>query len=150
MTRFIVAVLEGGLVVGVLDGIAATALANFNGVAPLRAWQFVASGLMGPKAFQQGPRSAMLGLLMHFVIALGATSTFVVAAHFFPWLLASPVLAGAIFGALVFVVMRLIIKISATPKRKQKLSQVLTQVGIHIFVIGIPIAVITKHCLSPA
>jgi hypothetical protein len=147
MIHSITAVLLIGIVIGVFDALAATTLASFNGVPPSKVWQFVASGIRGPRAFEEGRKSSALGLFLHFVIALGVTSTFVIAAHFFPWLVASPFLTGATFGLLVFFVMQLIMRFSATPKRTMKPNQVLGQLAIHIFVIGIPIAVLTKHSL---
>ncbi|MDQ2832185.1 MAG: DUF1440 domain-containing protein [Acidobacteriota bacterium] len=145
--RFFATVLFCGLFVGVLDGLAATALASFGGVPPLRAWQFVASGAMGSRAFEQGRRSAAIGLLLHFFIAILVTLAFASAARFFPWIVASPWVTGAIFGVLVYLAMRGIMGLSATPKRKQKPSQVLAQLLIHIVVIGIPTAWLTKHFL---
>jgi hypothetical protein len=66
---------------------------------------------------------------------------------FFPVLLLSPVLVGGLYGVLVFGVMRVIIGVSAAPKRPMKLNQILGQFVIHIFVIGIPIAWIARYFL---
>jgi hypothetical protein len=143
----ILAIVTGGVCVGLLDAIAAMTLARLNGVPFLRTWQFVASGLLGSKTFNMGRGGAALGLLLHFVIAFGVTTVFVVTAGFFPVLLWSPVLVGGLFGILVYVVMRLIISLSAAPKRQQQLNQILGQLVIHIFVIGIPIAWIARYFL---
>jgi hypothetical protein len=143
----VLAIVTGGICVGSLDAIAAMTLARLNGIPPLRTWQFVASGLLGSKAFNMGRGGVVLGLLLHFIIAFGVTTVFVVAVGFFPVLLESPVLVGGLYGVLVYVVMRMIISVSATPKREQKRSQIVAQVIIHIFVIGIPIAWIARHFL---
>jgi hypothetical protein len=143
----VLAIVSGGVCVGFFDAIAAMTLARLNGVPFLRTWQFVASGVLGTKAFNMGRGGAALGLLLHFVIAFGVTTVFVAAAGFFPVLLLSPVLAGGLYGVLVFVVMRTIISVSAAPKREQKFSQIAAQLVIHIFVIGIPIAWIARHFL---
>jgi hypothetical protein len=143
----VLAIISGGVGVGSLDAIAAMTLARLNGVPFLRTWQFVASGVLGAKAFDMGRRGVALGLLLHFVIAFGVTTVFVVAAVFFPVLLLSPVLVGGLYGVLVFGVMRVIIGVSAAPKRPMKLNQILGQFVIHIFVIGIPIAWIARYFL---
>jgi hypothetical protein len=142
----VLAIVSGGVCVGFFDAIAAMTLARLNGIPVMRTWQFVASAVLGSKAFNMGRGGAVLGLL-HFLIAFGVTTVFVVTAVFSPMLLEFPILAGGLFGILVYVVMRTIISVSATPKREQKFSQIAAQLVIHIFVIGIPIAWIARHFL---
>src|ERR1700734_4050518 len=102
----VLAIITGGACVGSLDAIAAMTLARLNGIPVMRTWQFVASGLLGPKAFNIGRVGVVLGLLLHFLIAFGVTIVFVVTAVFSPMLLEFPILAGGLFGILVYVVMR--------------------------------------------
>ena len=65
------AVLWAGLACGVLDITAALVVYGFFGAKPVRLLQGIASGLLGPKAFDGGLATALLGLLCHFVIAFG-------------------------------------------------------------------------------
>ena len=60
----------GGLAVGVLDITDAILFWWLrNGVSPTRILQSVASGLLGAAAFEGGTKTALLGLLLHFLIA---------------------------------------------------------------------------------
>ncbi len=62
------AVLVGGALVGVLDGLdAVVALKVLVGLGPIKIYQFVASGLLGPTAFAGGGATALLGLFIHFL-----------------------------------------------------------------------------------
>lgn len=65
-------VLEAGLLTGCTDGAFAIAhaLVTKHRFMPVRIFQGIASGVLGPSAFTEGGASAMLGVLLHFVIAL--------------------------------------------------------------------------------
>src|SRR5215472_5538784 len=87
-SRILAAIAVGGLAVGVLDALDATvALHLALGLAPVPIYQFVASGILGPAAFAGGVPTALLGLGLHFLIAFGVATTFVLAATRLPALL---------------------------------------------------------------
>jgi uncharacterized membrane protein YagU involved in acid resistance len=137
------AILAGGLAAGVLDIVAACALAGSRGTPPLRVLQHIASGLLGPAAFQGGTATAALGLLLHFVIATGAAAVFVVAARSWPALTRRVVLVGAAYGVVVWAVMnQVVVPLSRVVRRAQPqpLSGMLTMIAIHMVCVGIPIA----------
>ena len=148
MSPQICAILLAGAAVGSIDAIANTTLAYTNGVSPVRAWQFVASGLLGPKAFVEGTKSMLLGRLLHFFISFSVATAFILAASVVPGLLVYPLMSGSSFGLIVYFVMKLVISLSATPKREVSRNQILGQLIIHIFIIGVPIAFIAKHFLA--
>src|SRR2546425_922213 len=75
------AVLWAGLACGVLDITAALVVYGYLGAKPMRLLQGIASGLLGPKAFDGGLATALLGLLCHFVIAFGAATVYFVASR---------------------------------------------------------------------
>src|SRR5256885_13490742 len=81
------AVLWAGLACGVLDITAALIVYGFFGAKPVPLLQGIASGLLGPKAFDGGLATALLGPLCHFVIAYGAATVFFVASRAIPILL---------------------------------------------------------------
>jgi len=60
------AVLLGGAIGGALDILFAISFAAYNGFAPVRLLQTVASGLLGVSAFAGGVPVAVLGLVLHF------------------------------------------------------------------------------------
>src|SRR6266571_7778290 len=70
------AVLWAGFACGVLDITAALIVYGYFGAKPVPLLQGIASGLLGPEAFQGGLATALLGLLCHFVIAFGAATVF--------------------------------------------------------------------------
>jgi hypothetical protein len=56
------------LVAGTADLTAACIHAAFFGTGPVRVFHSVASGLLGPKSFQGSAATAVLGVLLHYVI----------------------------------------------------------------------------------
>lgn len=67
------------LLTAVIDGLFSSVLsAQFYGSTVTQLWQRVASVLLGAKAFEGGRSSAMLGILMHFGVALGWSTAFLV------------------------------------------------------------------------
>ena len=118
MKQALSAIGAAGLVAGVLDIISACLHAATRGVSPVRVLQFVASGLIGRQSFQGGLSTAALGLVLHFVIALGAAAVFYAASRKLPIMLQRPVVAGLIFGLGVWLAMRFVIVplSAATPR----------------------------------
>src|SRR5215467_15376165 len=72
------AMVYGGTLCGVLDITAAFVVyGGLYGVNPLLILKGIASGLLGPSAFDGGYSVALLGLFLHFFIAFGATFVYV-------------------------------------------------------------------------
>jgi hypothetical protein len=142
MTNIALSVLVGGAAVAILDGIVATIDFRLRGVSFTRLWQGVASGALGPKSFQLGPKSALLGLCFHILIATSAALVFNIAAKFAPALVVHYIASGAIYGVVVFLVMNLaVIPLSAMPPRPFSLALTIRQILVHIFFVGLPISV---------
>jgi hypothetical protein len=70
--RALAAILWGGAIAGAFDLTYATVFYGLRGVKPIRVSQSIASGLLGPKAYEGGFATAILGVVLHFVIAIGA------------------------------------------------------------------------------
>src|SRR6202040_3577781 len=108
------AVLWAGFACGVLDITAAFIVYGFFGARPVPLLQGIASGLLGPRAFQGGLAAAMLGLLCHFVIAFGAATVYFAASRAVPALLQHAVASGALYGVAVYFFMnRIVLPLSA-------------------------------------
>lgn len=135
------AIAISGCVAGVLD-LTATGTAMRAQRMPLeRLLQFIASGALGSSAFEAGKRTAGLGLLFHFVIALGWAAIYYAAGLRWPILLERPVLGGVGFGIVVHLVMsRVVLPLSRTAKRPFAMKAFVTQLVIHIVFAGLPIA----------
>jgi len=132
----------GGSIAGVLDILFAVSFGAFNGVSPIRVLQSVASGALGAAAFTGGVPTAVLGLLMHMALSLVWASVFLVVASRWPVMMRRPVLAGVVFGVVVFVVMRLLVlPLSAFPYPVsfKPLATVLDLLS-HTLLFGVPIA----------
>ena len=132
---------------GVLDISATASVMYAQGVPISRLLQFIASGAFGPSAFDGGKRMAGLGLLLHFLIAgIVATVYYAATRPLMPIRLDRAVLFGALYGALVHLMMsRLVVPLSRAPKRKFSIKAFLTQLVIHIFCVGIPIATMQSY-----
>lgn len=102
---------------GVIDLSYAILFYGSRGVPPIRIPQSIASGLLGPSAYQGGFRTATLGVFLHFLIACGAASIFFLAAHNYKFLLQNPIVWGPVFGAAIYLFMHFVIlPFAANPK----------------------------------
>lgn len=139
-------ILYGGLVVGVLDGLAAVINAGLSGASPVRVFQFIASGLLGSASFSGGLATALLGVLIHFLIAFVAATVYYRASLSFPVLIRRALMCGMIYGVVVYFFMsRIVVPLSATRKSPLSFTQLLTSLIIHILFVGLPIALLARR-----
>jgi hypothetical protein len=134
-----------GLASGVLDLTATSTLVKTQGIALQRLLQIIASGVLGPSAFQKGTKAATLGFCLHFFIAFSAASLYYAVSRriAFPW---SPFISGVFYGTAVHLVMsRVVVPLSRAPKREFSIKSFLTQWIIHIVCVGLPIALTVDH-----
>ena len=140
------AIVYGGLVAGVLDFLAASINAYLRGTSPVRVWQYVASGLLGPASFSRGYGSVLLGVLCHFVIAFGAATVFFFASLRFPILIQRAVIFGIVYGVVVYFFMsRVVVPLSAARTFPFSFEALLTGLAIHIVCVGLPIALLARR-----
>ena len=140
------AVLWAGFACGVLDITAAFIVYGFFGAKPVPLLQGIASGLLGPRAFQGGLATALLGLLCHFVIAFGAAAVYFAASRAIPFLIQNAVVSGALYGVAVYFFMnRIVVPLSAAAKRSSSLKLMIVGVIIHIFCVGLPISLSVRR-----
>jgi uncharacterized membrane protein YagU involved in acid resistance len=137
------ALLAGGAIAGALDILFAISFAAYNGMAPMRLLQTVASGAFGKAAFSGGASTAVLGLVFHFALSYLWTTVFLVAAWRVPALLRRPLVSGIVFGVVVFLIMRLLVlPFSAFPfpVTFKPLGSTLDLLS-HMLLFGVPIAI---------
>ncbi len=140
------AVLWAGFACGILDITAALVVYGYLGLKPMRLLQGIASGLLGPKAFDGGLTTALLGLLCHFVIAYGAASVYFMASRKIPFLVQYAIACGALYGVAVYFFMnRIVLPLSAAGKRPFSLKLMIVGVVIHIFCVGLPISLSVRR-----
>jgi hypothetical protein len=70
------AIVSGGLACGILDITAAFIVYGSFGLMPIPLLQGIAAGALGPRSFEGGLATALLGLFFHFVIAFSAAAVF--------------------------------------------------------------------------
>lgn len=144
------AILIGGLIAGAFDITYATGFSAMRGVAPSRILQSVASGLLGQAAYEGGTATAALGLLLHFLMALLIAAIFYVLSRQLTFLVRRPIAWGAVYGFIVYAVMNLVvIPLSAFPN-KLKFVPIVVATGllVHMFLVGVPIALATSKVSS--
>ena len=138
------AILVGGLIVGVIDLV--YAIVVYSPQKPIRVPQTIASGVLGMKSYSGGVQAAALGVVLHFVIALGAATVYYVASRKLGILVQQAVLSGLIYGALVYLFMHFIVlPLSAAPKGHPALIYQVTEFVEHWFCVGLPIALSVRH-----
>jgi uncharacterized membrane protein YagU involved in acid resistance len=144
------AILLGGIAAGVLDLTWALSVAAIQGRPPIRILHSIASGLLGKAAFQGGSATAAFGLILHFVIASSASAVYYLASRKIAFLRRQPLLAGPLFGILVYLVMyRIVVPLSAAPwKFVYTPSNIALALIAHVFCVGLPIA-LAIHSVAP-
>ena len=105
------AVIIGALAVGTLDILDAFIFFGArSGVRPTRILQGIAGGLLTrPVAQQGGWPTAALGLFLHYFIAFGIVTTYVLASRKMRVLARSPFVFGPLYGIAVYLVMNLVV-----------------------------------------
>lgn len=149
------AILYGTLVVGILDGLDAIVFFYLrSGATPPRIFQGIAAGLLGRTAAVQGGAStALLGVALHFFVAFGVVTTFVVASRWLRVLTTRPVVSGILYGLAVYAVMNyLVIPMSAIGPRTvaTPLPVLANGLLIHVFGVGLPAALFARAATSDA
>lgn len=137
-------ILIAWLIVGTLDISAATIQFLLNGGKdPLVIFNYISSAILGPKAYEIGPPSmTILGLALHYLIALIWTVIFFTAYPRMPILSRNRVITGIAYGYIMQVIMsQFVVKvISKLQPRPFNLSAFLISGAILCVAIGIPLS----------
>ena len=147
-SRALSAILSGGLIAGTLDMTYACVWSWFKaGVDPVTIMQSVATGLLGSAAYEGGAATAVLGVVAHYFIILVAAALFWAASRKFDVLTRRAVICGLLYGAVIYVVMtQVVLPLSAFPhEQKFPLASVLRNLAVHMFFVGLPIALMTRR-----
>jgi len=143
-SRAFAAIVVGGLIVGVVDLL--YAIAVYSPRHPILVPQTIASGILGVKSYSEGTYSAALGIILHFIIALGAATIYYLASRRLKFLMSHAVASGLIYGALVFLFMHIVVlPLSAVPKGDTPFVYMAFEFVEHWFGVGLPIALSVRH-----
>ena len=89
----------------------------------------------------------MLSFFCHFFIAFSAATVYLTASLWIPFLLAQAVLSGVFYGVAVYFFMnRVVVPLSGAIKYPFSLQLLVIGVVIHIFCVGLPIALVVRRC----
>lgn len=134
--KALTAIAVGGLVAGTLDLLQACIL--FGPKVPL----LIAAGLLGRQALHGGAATYLIGVLLHFFIALSFAAFFYAASRRLGFLTDHPVVCGLFYGAAVEQVMNLVVlPLSALHARgPYRLHDLILGLLVHMIVIGLPIS----------
>ena len=144
------ALVLGTLTVGTLDILDALLYYGRLGVAPIRIFQSIASGLLGRPAYSGGLPTALLGGALHYCIAFGVVGTLLVSAHRWRALARTPWLVGPVYGVLVYGVMNFIVlPLSAAVVGRPNLPAVINGLAIHVVGVGLPSALFAGAATPP-
>lgn len=141
------AIFWGGLACGILDITQAfTAWGLEDGVKPVSILQHIASGLIGPKSFQGGAKTAALGAVLHFFIAFGAATVYYLASRWLTFMTSHAVLSGLLYGEAVFLFMYfVVVPLSAAARSQFTMATLITGPIGHMFLVGLPIALAVRR-----
>jgi hypothetical protein len=143
----LLAILWAGFACGTLDISAALLVYQYFGRPPMRLLQGIAAGVLGSRSFQGGLPTALLGLFCHFFIAFSAATVYLTASRWIPFLLAHAVISGVFYGVAVYFFMnRVVVPLSGAIKYPFSLQLLVIGVVIHIFCVGLPIALVLRQC----
>lgn len=120
-----------------------------NGLTPAAIFRSVARGALGPSAREGGVKVAILGLCFHYLIAIIVATIYYLASRLIPFLNRHAIISGPLYGLCVYlvmygVVMRYSAIHSTTYPWQYPWGLLIPNVLIHMFGIGLPIALITR------
>jgi hypothetical protein len=126
-----------------LDLTASLVSSSLQGRSLIGVLQAIASGLLGADSFKGGFATAVLGVVLHFIIATGATAVYYAASRKLTFLVKQPVVCGLIYGVAVYLFMNSIaVPLSVAPF---EIPYTLTGLTIHMLCVGLPIALAVRR-----
>ncbi len=144
-------IVTAGLVAGALDIAYACIIWGLRGVSPIRIGQSIAAGLMGREAaVGGGPTTGVFGLVLHFVLMTIIAGIYYIAARNIRLLVDKAVPFGIAYGLATYGVMNyVVLPLSAIGQAGGggPTYIVVTGILVHMFLIGLPIALITRRGL---
>jgi hypothetical protein len=140
------AILAGGLIAGTMD-ITAACVSGWlrGGRSPIWIFQSVAGGLYGAETFNGGYQTAAIGLALHFFIATTAAAVYYLASRKLKFMVSQAILSGVLYGVAVWLFMNFVVLPLASLKITHSVTSVVTGTLIHIFCVGLPIALLVRR-----
>ena len=109
--------------------------------------QYVASGAMGNAAFAGGPATAVLGLILDFLMTTIMAGVFILSADRIPLLRRYVIPGSLLYGFGVFIVMNFIVlPLSAAPPLPAPPMWLFIEIILeHVLFIGLPLGILVRR-----
>ena len=142
----------GGLIIGLLHlivqvGIVFGLLLRSPYISSL---QYVASGAMGDAVFTGGLATALLGVILEFMMTIIIAGVFVLSADRIPLLRRYVIVGSLLYGFGVFIVMNFIVlPLSAAPTLPAPPMWLFIEIILeHILLIGLPLGILVQRDIN--
>jgi hypothetical protein len=146
----LLAILCGGLLAGTFDISQAFIGFGVLGAKPLKILQHIAGGILGPRSYEMGWTSALVGLACHFAIALSAAAIYFLASRKLRILTNRAVPCGLLYGEFVFLFMYFVVlPLSRVGPAQFNIATYITGPIGHPLLVGLPIALCVRR-FAPA
>ena len=136
----------GGMIIGIVQLIIQEwiVFSLLQGNPFISVLQYIASAVLGNAAFAGGIATALLGVLLHFLVSFVIAGAFILSADRIPILRRYAIAGPLLYGFGVFVIMNLIVlPLSAAPPLPAPTVLQLIEVIIdHVLVIGLPLGIL--------
>jgi len=144
--RPLAAIFVGGLIAGAIDLL--YAIVVYSSHHPLLIPKHIATGLLGASAYNGGTGIVLLGISLHFVIALGAATVYYLVSRKLTFLITRAVPCGLIYGALVYAFMHtVVLPLSNVPHSRHERPVIykICEFAEHCLCVGLPIALSVRR-----
>ncbi|MFT3743251.1 MAG: hypothetical protein QM785_03050 [Pyrinomonadaceae bacterium] len=145
-------ILFGGLAIGILDFIdASTFFPLYYGITFQQVWWGPASGIVGRDAAKAGGwNTALLGIVMHFVVAICIATVYYLLSRNISLMIRKPAISGMTFGILAHYVMQMVV-VPLSARGGVPLNVFYEPVGAmlnsligHALLVGLPVGLIAS------
>lgn len=145
------AALAAGIVGGILIDLFLIGTAVGGGATAgqaLQIYPWIASVLFGPSVLTN-PAAPLIGVVVHFCVAIGWALGYVYLIRSQPQLLTRPIISGASFGLVVYVFMQIIL-ITAGQYHRPSPPALAAGLIAHVVFYGIPVGLVVSRVLRRA
>ena len=149
-------ILVATLVAGTLDILSAFVFAGMAGASVGQVLRYVASGPFGDAVREGGTGWAAVGLAVHYAIMACMAAAYMLVAPRIPALLRHPLIAGLLYGLLLWAIMYYLVKALRWPgaglphQAADPVWAIGNQLFSHCILVGLPIALIAaRHFRRP-
>lgn len=137
----------GGLAAGTIDIAYAFVSLAPKGITAIDVLHSIAAGVLGKSAWDQGVASALLGLVLHYLMTFLMALLFVVSTRSVAMSRNQLIVAGLVYGALIYFAMRwIVVPLSRFPGDLRVFDAL--DFAVHVLGIGLVIALFSRSAAA--